>query len=70
MDGGYGETDIYRCTREEGKWSDPVNLGAEINTPANEMFPYVADNGDLYFASNGLPGYGGLDLFVSRKVKR
>lgn len=68
MPGGYGGTDLYICTREGGKWGQPVNLGAVVNTFGNEMFPYLADNGDLYFASDGLPGFGGLDLFVSRKI--
>ena len=68
MDGGYGGTDLYMCTREGEKWSQPVDLGPEINTEGNEMFPYMADNGDLYFASDGLPGFGGLDLFVTRKI--
>ena len=67
MKGGFGGTDIYFCVREAGKWSDPVNLGTEVNTFSNEMFPYVADNGDLYFASDGLAGFGGLDLFVTRR---
>jgi len=67
MDGGLGETDLYVCRREGGQWDEPVNLGAEINTPGKEMFPFVAANGDLYFASDGLPGFGGLDLFVTRK---
>lgn len=68
MNGGKGGTDIYQCEFINGKWSDPVNLGNEINTFGNEMFPFVADNGDLYFASDGLPGYGGLDIFVTRKT--
>lgn len=68
MTGGFGGTDIYYCTREDGKWSDPKNLGPEINTFGNEMFPFVNDNGDLCFASDGLPGFGGLDIFITRKV--
>lgn len=68
MPGGFGGTDLFMCTREGGKWSDPMNLGAVVNTFGNEMFPYMADDGDLYFASDGLPGFGGLDLFVSRKI--
>jgi len=68
MDGGYGGTDIYMCKREDGKWSELVNPGATINTFGNEMFPYIAENGDLYFASDGLAGFGGLDLFVTRKT--
>ena len=68
MKGGYGGTDIFFCTREDGKWSNPTNIGAVINTFGNEMFPFIADTGDLYFASDGHPGFGGLDIFVSRKV--
>jgi outer membrane protein OmpA-like peptidoglycan-associated protein/tetratricopeptide (TPR) repeat protein len=68
MKGGSGGTDIYYCTREGEKWSNPANLGPVINTFGNEMFPFVADNGDLYFASDGHPGFGGLDIFVSRMV--
>lgn len=65
MPGGYGGMDLYYCFQEDNKWSDPVNLGPEINTIGNELFPYLHDDGQLYFASDGLPGYGGLDLFVS-----
>ncbi len=68
MKGGLGGTDIYFCTRDGGKWSKPKNLGPVVNTFGNEMFPFVADNGDLYFASDGHPGFGGLDIFVSRMV--
>lgn len=68
MKGGFGGTDIYYCTREGGKWSSATNLGEVINTFGNEMFPYIADNGDLYFASDGHAGFGGLDIFVTRQV--
>ena len=68
MKGGYGGTDIYYCTREGGKWSNPTNLGDVINTFGNEMFPFIADSGNLYFASDGHAGFGGLDIFVSRMV--
>ena len=68
MKGGFGGTDIYYCTREGGKWSSPTNLGDEINTFGNEMFPFVSENGDLYFASDGHPGFGGLDIFLTRMV--
>jgi len=68
MHGGYGGTDIWLCSKDdEGGWSRPVNLGKEINTPGNEMFPFVSGNGDLYFASDGLPGFGGLDVFLAKK---
>ena len=63
--GGYGGTDIYVCTKINNNWSAPQNLGAEINTEGNEMFPYISNTNTLYFASNGKPGLGGLDIFSS-----
>lgn len=66
MPGGYGGTDIYMSVFRNGRWSKPQNLGPEINTKGNEMFPFIDENGDLYFASNGHPGLGGLDIFVAR----
>jgi outer membrane protein OmpA-like peptidoglycan-associated protein/tetratricopeptide (TPR) repeat protein len=68
MPGGFGGTDLYFCRRDAGKWSHPVNLGNEINSSGNEMFPFISESGDLWFSSDGLPGFGGLDLFVARKV--
>lgn len=68
MEGGYGGTDIYVCERKVGKWGAPENLGPAINTPGNEMFPFISANGTLYFSSNGLKGMGGLDVFSSVKT--
>jgi len=67
--GGYGGNDIYVCHRQlNGRWSAPENMGPEINTPGNEGTPFIhADNQSLYFTSDGHPGYGGDDLFLSRK---
>jgi outer membrane protein OmpA-like peptidoglycan-associated protein/tetratricopeptide (TPR) repeat protein len=66
MPGGFGGTDIY-VTRYDGvNWSAPVNLGANINTKGNEMFPYVDEKGNLYFSSEGLPGLGELDIFFTQ----
>jgi len=48
-----------------GQWGTPVNLGKEINTEGNEMFPFVDGNGDMYFASDGHEGLGGLDIFFA-----
>lgn len=62
--GGYGGTDIYYSTRTENTWSLPVNLGPLVNTPGNEMFPFLSTEGRLYFASDGLAGLGGLDVFT------
>lgn len=67
--GGYGGMDLYSSTREiGGNWSTPVNMGPTVNTSANEMFPFIADDGILYFASNGHLGLGGLDVFSTQKV--
>ncbi|MFN3848458.1 MAG: carboxypeptidase regulatory-like domain-containing protein [Spirosomataceae bacterium] len=63
MPGGYGGTDIYVVEYRDGQWSSPVNLGREINTEGNEMFPYMDENGNMYFASDGHEGLGGLDIF-------
>lgn len=65
MPGGYGGKDLwYIVVDKKAKgWSQPVNLGPEINTPGNEMFPFIKDDGTLYFASDGHPGMGGLDIF-------
>lgn len=65
MPGGYGGKDLWRIslTDQEGSLE---NLGVQINTPGDEMFPYIRANGDLYFASDGHPGMGGLDIFKAR----
>ncbi|HOU96456.1 MAG TPA: OmpA family protein [Bacteroidales bacterium] len=63
--GGYGGKDIWYVTRDRlsEPWSDPKNAGPDINTEGNELFPYVRNDGTLYFASDGHPGMGGLDIF-------
>lgn len=66
--GGYGGVDLYSARRNaRGRFYKVKNLGPEINTTGNDMFPYVSDDGHLYFASTGHPGFGGLDLFVARR---
>jgi len=66
--GGYGGYDIWKSTlKEDGSWSPAVNLGPEINTPYDESSPYIhADNKTLYFSSNGWPGFGQYDIFLSQ----
>lgn len=61
--GGFGGKDLFRARLQGNDFGPMENLGAEINTPGDEMFPYVRDSVTLYFASNGHPGMGGLDLF-------
>jgi outer membrane protein OmpA-like peptidoglycan-associated protein/tetratricopeptide (TPR) repeat protein len=71
MPGGYGGTDLYYCEKDDGSWSNPKNLGLPINTAGNELFPTISHNGNLYFASDGHPGLGGLDIFmvVNEEIK-
>ena len=68
MPGGFGGTDIYSCEWQNGEWSKPKNLGNKVNSFGNEMFPCINGN-KLYFASDGWPGFGGLDLFVTTLTK-
>lgn len=63
MPGGYGGTDIYRIDRMGGEWSEPRNLGPQVNTAGNEMFPSLSASGSFYFSSNGHLGLGGLDIY-------
>ena len=67
--GGYGGSDIYVThALPNGKWSEPENLGPEINTKGDESCPFIhADNQTLYFTSTGLQGYGEDDLFLTKK---
>lgn len=61
--GGFGGKDLYRARVAGSDFGPMENLGPEINTTGDEMFPYVRDSVTLYFASNGHSGAGGLDLF-------
>ena len=65
MKSGYGGMDLYVCKKEGDTWGEPENLGPKINTQGNEVFPYIGENGTLYFSSDGHGGLGGLDLFSS-----
>ncbi|MGM0531617.1 MAG: OmpA family protein [Bacteroidota bacterium] len=67
MDGGYGNSDLYMSIREEGQWSKPVNMGEDINTAGNEMFPTFGPDGMLLFSSDALePNYGQLDIYYTK----
>ncbi len=61
--GGSGGMDLYKACMEGEGWSVPMNLGSTVNTAGNELFPYLANTGDLYYSTNGLDGNGGLDVF-------
>ena len=70
MPGGYGGLDIWRCRLvANNETMDLENLGPEINTAGDEMFPTFRPNGDLYFSSDGHPGMGGLDIFIVKGNK-
>lgn len=62
--GGMGGSDIYKVSITNGTFGTPENLGESINTPGNEFFPFIAEDGRLYFSSDGHKGYGLLDVFV------
>ncbi|MEY4308280.1 MAG: hypothetical protein RL422_483 [Bacteroidota bacterium] len=66
--GGKGGLDLYRAPMDNsGRFGRPINLGSTINTRGNEIFPYVSEDGKLYFSSDGHPSLGGLDLFVASR---
>ena len=64
MPGGFGGSDLYKCKWNGNGYDAPVNLGPKVNSAGNELFPYVSLDGTIYFASNGWPGFGGLDIFT------
>ncbi len=68
MPGSYGGQDIWMCKKNGDGWDKPVNLGFDINTTGDEVFPSVKKDGSLYFSSNGLPGFGDLDIFTAKQV--
>ena len=73
MPGGFGGMDLYvsrRITSEDGaqSWGSAENLGGRINTPGNDLFPFVDGRGDLWYASDGIPGLGGLDIFFAGRT--
>ncbi|MEM9990675.1 MAG: OmpA family protein [Bacteroidota bacterium] len=63
-EGAQGSTDIYFVEWDGDRWGRPQNLGANINTPAREAFPFIHDSGVLFFASQGHNGVGGYDIFM------
>lgn len=62
--GGHGGMDLWKSVFDGATWSAPLNLGPTVNTESSELFPYLAPDGLLVFASNGWPGLGGLDIFT------
>ena len=66
---GLGGKDLWRATNEGGEWKYIENLGKDINTSDDEMFPTVREDGTLYYSSKGKPGLGGLDIFEAKPLK-
>jgi hypothetical protein len=66
--GGYGGYDIYVSQLKNGRWSKAENLGDKINTPENEVFPFLHSSGRLYFASRGHGQRGDLDIYYSIRI--
>lgn len=67
MLGGFGESDLYITSKVDGRWSTPINLGKEVNSPGREVFPFLSADGDLYFSTDGRIGLGGLDVYKAVK---
>ena len=72
LPGGFGENDIWVIKKEKkgGSFGEPINLGPDINSPGNEVYPYIRDNGSLYFSSDYWVGMGGLDIFQADQDKK
>jgi outer membrane protein OmpA-like peptidoglycan-associated protein/Skp family chaperone for outer membrane proteins len=67
MPGSMGQSDLFKVEiNDQGGFSIPANLGNTINTEGRESFPYITENNELYFASDGRPGLGGLDIYVAK----
>lgn len=65
MKGSLGGKDIFMCEWSANGWSKPVNVGSQVNSPGNEVYPGIAEDNTLYFSSDHIPGLGGLDIFYA-----
>jgi tetratricopeptide (TPR) repeat protein len=68
LPGGFGGMDLYVCRKTKKGWSAPVNLGSQLNTISNDVFPTILQDGTIYFSSDGLIGLGGLDLYYTKNI--
>jgi outer membrane protein OmpA-like peptidoglycan-associated protein/tetratricopeptide (TPR) repeat protein len=67
MPGTFGQSDLFKVTiKRDGTYGEPENLGNGINTEGRETFPFISGDNELYFASDGRPGLGGLDIFAAK----
>ena len=69
MPGGFGNFDLYIVRKEDDIWTDPVNLGRNVNTEGNENFPSLIEPGTIYFASDGHNGFGDYDIYYTKYQK-
>ncbi|WP_460577357.1 TolB-like translocation protein, partial [Flavobacterium koreense] len=68
MPGTLGQSDLFKVEiKSDGSYGTPTNLGNVINTEGRETFPMVTNENEIYFASDGHPGLGGLDVFVAKE---
>jgi hypothetical protein len=65
-EGSFGGMDLFMSKQAQGKWSVPENLGKLINTAGNEFFPFLDQDNNLFFSSDGQPGYGGYDIYTCK----
>lgn len=65
--GGFGGMDIWVAYKNGDEWSDPINLGASVNSDGDESFPFISPDGTLFYSSNGFGGNGELDIFYVQK---
>lgn len=68
MPGGHGGMDIWECKKGKDGWEKPVNLGPDINTNGSEEFPHIRKDGMLFYSSDGLAGFGGMDIFSCKQI--
>ncbi len=68
MPGGFGGKDIWMSEKQGESWGLPKNLGPDINTSRNELYPSYKSDSTLFFSSDGLPGFGGLDIYSAKKI--
>lgn len=64
--GSIGGMDLFVSQEKGGKWTDPVNLGDAVNSQANELYPYLDSENNLFFSSDNIQGYGGYDIYVCK----
>lgn len=64
---GFGQSDLYKVAiLPNGGYGEPINLGESINTEGRESFPFISTDNELYFSTDGRPGLGGLDIYVTQ----